>query len=324
MSGFDSKSVMCDWTTGVHRYREPVPAWESGKIVKIDRDGVIEWEKRQWHTIKCPSSDTSIRFSCDGERLRFMGNIGRFREKDNATGIGVIQSIDKWSEYFADVLGLPMDMFGSIHAKGTAFESGTTLSRVDLCSNYDVDDYPSFVTVAMTKRLGRRLPSMGKYGPLWGDGATRSNWWKAKIYDKSAELAGERGPRKGATTARFEVQLGGEYLKREGLNYVQNWDNKGVNMAEIIYGRFASELFKENASVEDWSDMPPRLLGYALMWRDGMNIRNLFAHEASFCRVKRQLREHGIDLDIPCNITALTRRVREVHVNQLNVLREAA
>lgn len=318
-----SVPVMCDWTTGVHRYRDPVAAWEAGRIVKIDRDGVIEWEKREWETIRCPSSDTSIRISCDGERLRFMGNIGRFQQADNLRGVGVVACVDRWAEVLAP-MGFDLRLFGAVHAKGSASESGTTLSRIDLAGNYEVSDYRSFVQLAVQRRLMRRVPLMGKYGPQWGYDAKRSNWWKAKIYDKAAEMAGERGPRSGATTARFEVQLGAEYLKREGLNYLSGWHgSEGEDMAQIIYGRFAAELFREAPTVEAWADIPPRLRQYAILWRDGVDVRAMLPRSSWF-RIKSRLRDYGIDLDVPCNVVALTRRVREIEVVPVSALRVAA
>lgn len=315
---------MCDWTTGVHRYGEPVQPWEAGKIVKIDRDGVIEWEKREWDTIRCPSSDTSIRISCDGERLRFMGNIGRFQQADNLQGITVVECIERWADVLKP-MGFDLRMFGAVIARGTCAERGTTLSRIDLAGNFDVDDYRSFATLAGQRRIGRRLPLMGKYGPQWGYDARRANWWKAKVYDKSAELAGERGPRSGATIARFEVQLGAEWLKREGLNYVTGWtgEKKGADMAQVIYGRFAAELFRDAPTVEAWDDIPPRLRQYAILWRDGVDVRAMLSRSTWF-RIASQLRDYGIDLSVPCNVVALTRRVREINVTPLSALREAA
>lgn len=317
-------SVMCDWTTGSHRFRDPVKPLESGRILKVDRDGAIEWEKREWETIRCPSSDTAIRVSCDGQRVRFMGNIGRFQERDNLTGVSVLDAVGRWPDVLAR-FGIECSLFGTVQAKGTASEYGTTLSRVDLAGNYAVDDFKSWCMVTMQKRLGRRLPLMGKYGPAWGYDARRSNWWKAKIYDKSAEMAGERAPRSGATTARFEIQLGTEYLKREGLNYVGSWNHMegGADMAQIIYGRFSSELFKETATVETWTDIPPRLRQYAILWRDGVDVRAMLPR-SSYFRVASQLRDFGIDLATPCNVVALSRRVREVNVTPLSAIRHAA
>ncbi len=312
--------VMCDWTTGVHRYREPVQPFESGKILKIDRDGVIDWEKRDWETIRCPSSDTSIRISCCGEKLRFMGNIGRFGNGDNLQGVGVIRCVERWAEILYP-MGVDLTMFGSVQHKGTPSESGTILTRLDLASNFDVDEYGSFTQLAMQRRIGRRLPLPGKYGPTWGFDAKRGNWWKAKIYDKSAEMAGERGPRSGPTIARFEVQLGSEYLKREGLQYVSTW--KGQDMAKIIYGRFASDLFREAPTVETWCDIPPRLRQYAILWRDGVDVRSMMGR-SSYYSIKSKLRDFGIDIDVPCNVVALSRRVREITVTPRPMIREAA
>jgi hypothetical protein len=316
-------SIMCDWTTGVHRFREPVKPLEAGRIMKVDRDGCIEWEKNDWETIRCPSSDTSIRISCDGNRLRFMGNIGRFKESDNLQGLSVVDAVGKWTEIL-DPFGLDLRFFGTVQAKGTVSEYGTTLSRVDLAGNYAVDDFKSWCIVTMQKRLGRKLPLMGKYGPSWGYEARRSNWWKAKIYDKDAELAGERGPRSGATTARFEIQLGSEYLKREGLNYVAAWKPQEgrPDMGQIIYGRFSTELFKEMTTVETWEDIPPRLRQYAILWRDGVDPRTLLKR-SGYYSVASKLREYGIDIAQPCNVVALSRRVREVSVQPLPALRVA-
>ena len=317
--------LICDWTTGSHRYMEPVTPFEAGRTIKVDRDGVIEWEKQDWNTIRCPSSDTSIRINSDGQRLRFMGNIGRFQQADNITGISVIECVEKWATVLR-TMGLPLDMFGTTSRKGTIAEAGTTFSRLDLAGNFDVSDYFAWCQQLMLRPLGRKHPIMGKYGPMWGYDTKRANWWRAKVYDKSAEAAGLRNSRGGQTRARFEVQLGGEYLKREGLQYVSAWSeatNGGVDMAQIIYGRFRDELLKQTASVNDWSDIPLRLRGHAIAWRDGSCLQTEMSR-AQFFRVKKQLKQYGIDVSIPCNVTALTSRVREVEIIQVSAAREAA
>lgn len=317
--------LICDWQTGAHRFPEPVKPWEAGRTIKVDRDGVIDWEKLDWDSIRSPSSDTSIRIKCDGQYLRFMGNIGRFHEADNITGIGVMECINKWQTVLG-TFGLPVEAFGTVQHKGHAWETGTTLSRVDLAGNFDVSDYASWCQQLMLRPLGRKHPIMGKYGPTWGYDTKRSNWWRAKVYDKTAEAAGLRNSRGGQTRARFEVQLGGEYLKREGLNYCDAWNkatNGDMDMAQIIYGRFAQELLKQTASVEVWEDLPPRLRQWAILWRDGQHVRGMMA-ESTYFRIKSQLKEHGIDISIPCNVVALSKRVREIEVIQVSAARDAA
>lgn len=319
-----SVPVICDWTTGVHRYIEPVKPLESGRIMKLDRDGVIEWEKSDWEQIRCPSSDTSIRISCDGERLRFMGNIGRFQVGDNTTGIPLVGCMDRWVEVLGN-LGMDLSMFGTVVNPGSVGEWGTRLTRVDLAGNYEVDDYSAWCRILLMRSLGRRRPSMGRYGPTWGYESKRNNWWRAKVYDKSAEVAGERKPRSGATLARFEVQLGGEYLKREGLDTVKAWARQegGYDMGQIIYGRFVEELLRDQASVESWADIPSRLRQWAVLWRDGISVRNELSR-SQFYKVRSKLLEYGIDIDTPCNVTAISSRTRIVEVCPVSALRVAA
>lgn len=314
--------VICDWTTGVHRYREPVKPFESGRILRKDRDGKIEWEKMDWEKIKCPSSDTSIRISCDGERLRFMGNIGRFQQEQNVTGIPLVACMDRWVEVLGP-MGLDLNLFGTVHNQGSPYEAGTTLSRVDLAGNFQVSDYQAWCRILMMRSLGRQHPRMGKYGPQWGS-EKRSNWLKAKVYDKDAEQAGERGPRHGATLARLEFQLGSEFLKREKLNYVHSWvEKEGKDMGQIIYGRFAAQLFRDQATVESWDDIPSRIRHHAILWRDGIDVRAGMS-PATYYRVKARLLEFGLDISIPCNITAISTRTRSIEVTPVSALREAA
>lgn len=312
-------SVICDWLGGSHTYLEPVNPLDSGRILKIDRDGVIEYEKRTWEQIRCPSSDTSIRIRCDGKRLDFTGNIGRFQQKDNKTGLGLLGCVERWQEVMKNI-GLDVRMFGTVVRPGTVAEVGTRITRADLASNFRVSDYAAFCRSKLSRPIGRRHPREGRYGPTWGYEAKRSNWWKAKVYDKQAELDGLRTSKGGDTTARFEIQLGGEWLKRENLHTVKAW---GDDMAKIIYGRFASELFRETTSVEEWGDIPARLRGHAILWRDGVDLRQIMSQSAWY-RTKSQLLEYGVDIRTPCNVVALTSRCRTIEIQPLHCIREAA
>lgn len=312
-------SVLCDWLGGSHAYMEPVKPMEAGRILRIDRDGVIEYEKRTWEQIRCPSSDTSIRVRCDGKRLDFTGNIGRFQKADNLTGVGVVDCVVRWREVLAN-LGLDVRMFGAVLRADSVAEVGTRLTRIDLASNFRVSDYAAFCRSKLSRPIGRRYAREGKYGPTWGYDAKRGNWWKAKLYDKEAEQQGLRASKGGDTIARFEIQLGGEWLKREKLNTVKAW---GDDMAKIIYGRFASELFKDTSSVEDWSEIPLRLRHYAVLWRDGVDLRQTMSRSAWFA-AKSRLKDYGVDIGVPCNVVALTRRCRTIDIMPLPSIREAA
>lgn len=327
-------SVCCDWMTFRHEYAEPIEPKNAGKVLKISAEGEIEWESQQWEQIKCPSSDTSIRVKCDGFSLKGMANIGRFMMKDNKQGLTVIQCVEKWRDILQD-LGFHVEGFGTrfarrvmngagetLYGNSKLLEAGTFLTRLDLAGNFEVSDYSALNSAVMIRRIGQKLPMAGKYGPTWGYDAKRSNWWKAKLYDKTAELEGKRRSNGGRTLARFEVQLGIEYLKREGLDRVLNW--KENEMAQIIYGKFAAPVFRDTLSVQDWTTLPARLRGYALIWRDGGDVRGQFKSLGGYYKARAKLLEYGIDIGTACNVMALARHCRIVEVAPVSALREAA
>lgn len=328
----DFASVCCDWMSFRHEYAEPVEAHDSGRILKISPEGEIEYESQTWEQIKCPSSDTSLRVRCDGRTLRGMGNIGRFQQADNKEGLTVIQCVERWREVLKK-LGYNVEGFGTqfirkvtggagqaIDGDSSILQAGTFLTRIDLAGNFQVSDYAALASAMMVRRIGQKLPMAGKYGPTWGYDAQRSNWWKAKLYDKTAELEGLRRSKGGATLARFEVQLGPEFLKRDGLDRAMKW--KGPEMAQIIYGRFAEPVFRDSTSVTDWAEIPTKLRSYAVLWRDGVDIRTVLG-KSQYYATRSKLMEYGIDIGTACNVTALARHCRIVEVAPVSALREA-
>lgn len=331
--GLDLAPVCCDWMSFVHEYQTPVEPRESGRVLCLSADGEINWESISWEQIKSPSSDTSLRVKCDGKYLRGTANIGRFGHDSNVEGLTVIQCVEKWATVLRR-LGFDVTGFGSrwsrrvagnvvnpqVWAAGGMCDVGTTLTRIDLAGNFHVSDYAALCHAMSVRRVGRRLPFQGKYGPTWGYDAKRSNWWKAKLYDKTAEQQGKRRSDGGATLARFEVQLGSEYLKREGLDKVIGW--KGSEMGQVIYGRFAEEAFRDQVEVIRWEEIPSRLRSYAVLWRDGVDVRTVLSR-SQFFKVAAALRLYGLDVSVPCNVMALTHHVRVVEVRSVSALRAA-
>lgn len=313
-----SPKVACDWLSFRHRYLHPVEPWEAGKTVRIDKEGVIEWESRSWDQIRCPSSDTSLRVRCDGQTLQASANIGRFQQRDNITGLSVVGCIERYAEVLR-ALGFDLTGFGSRWREGTLAECGTFLTRVDLAGNFEVSDYSALCHASSVRRIGQKLPMVGRYGPTWGYDSKRSNWWKAKLYDKAAEQAGKRRSDGKETLARFEIQLGSEWLRREGLDKTSSW---GGDMGEIVYGRFAEQVLREQVSVEDWSAIPARVRPYAVLWRDGVDCRTVLSR-SGFYKVASKLRAFGIDISVPCTVVSLVRRSREVQVRQVCARRVA-
>lgn len=317
----DFPSISCDWLTLSHRLDSPIEPLKSGLTMKLDQDGVIEWEMLDWTKLYCPSSDSSLRIRCDGEKLQCSGNVSRWKQPDNLLGLTVQECVTVWAELLP-TLGIRVPMFGAVVCEDTCAERGTFISRVDLAGNLETDNYSALCHTAMNQRVGQKLPKPGKFGPMWGYEAKRGNWVKAKLYDKGAEMSGKRTAGTGATMARFEVQLGSEYLKREGLNKLRGWKGGG-EMEKVIHGRFAEQVFRESVPVNSWDDIPVRLRGLAYAWRDGVCLRNELK-QANFYKQRKALLAYGIDIAVPCNVLAFTAKVREVQVMPVHALRRLA
>lgn len=326
-------SVICDWLTISHSLREAHPVVNDGQIMRINKDGSTDWSSECWHSLKCASSDTSLRIKCDGQKIMMTGNIGRFGQSDNLNGHTVAECIQLWiqilAEYFPLVSGFFEPDFEMVNRlTGEVELSGTRITRCDLAGNFYTDNFASLSQMLMARKLGQRPPRVGKFGPMWGYDSKRANWFKAKVYDKSCELEGRRTPATGATTARFEVQLGSEILKRRGLNVAVNWlrninRSEEIDMENVIFAEFSKQVFKEQATAESWMDLPSDIRKYAVLWRDGTPLRAQCKSDATFYRVRRKLLAHGIDASQPCNVMTLVRRIEVVKVIPLPARRVA-
>ncbi len=94
-------------------------------------------------------------------------------------------------------------------------------------------------------------------------------------------------------------------------------------MAQIVYGRFADQVFREALPVTEWDDLPPRLQHWATLWREGKDLRAKLS-TSGYYKVRSQLKEYGIDIGAPCNVVALVQRTRTVEVTPISALREVA
>lgn len=320
-------SVICDWLTISHSLRVAHEVVNDGQIFRIKADGTTDWTSECWLMLKCASSDTSLRIKCDGQKVMMTGNIGRYGESDNLNGHTVFECLLKWkkllAEYFPLIEGFLEPDFEMVNRiTGEVELSGTRITRCDLAGNFFTDNFAALSQMLMTRKLGQRPPRQGKYGPMWGYDSKRANWLKAKVYDKTCEIEGRRTPATGATTARFEVQLGSEILKRRGLHSAGAW-KENDEMENVIFAEFSKQVFRDQATAESWLDIPPRIRQYAVLWRDGVPLRSQCKSDATFYRIRKQLLQHGIDASQPCNVMTLLRRIEVVKVVPLSARRVA-
>jgi hypothetical protein len=317
--------VICDWLSFRHDFpmenqSQPI---ESGKTLKLTQDGEIEWEKNDFSSIRCPSSDTSVRIKCDGRSLYFSGNIGRFGNQDNVTGINVIQCFEKACNLIKRIYPqINLSTFGTISRAGTISEYGTYLTRIDLASNFQTDCYSQIASLFASRKLFTKLPILGKYGPTWGYDTKRGQYWKAKLYDKTAEQTGKRTPNTNETIARFEIQLGATYLRKHSLNFLKNWRHD-MNTENIIYGNFSNQLITKQATQDAWIDFPPILRQHAVLWREGTDPKS-YLKKSQYYKVRKGLLNLGLDISRPCNIATLDRAVKYIEFKSIPTLKRVA
>ena len=322
---FFNGEVMCDWLSFRHDFdmMKPTESIASGKTIKLNQDGSTEWEKQDFTQIVCPSSDTSIRVKCDGQHLWFQGNIGRFQQSDNVQGLTVLECFEKASVLLRSIYPqLDLRMLGAQQRIGTIGQHGTHLTRIDLASNFTTDSYLQLSQILSTRKMGQRIPRVGKYGPTWGYDTKRGQYWKAKLYDKTAEQDGKRSPYIHETTARLEIQLGSEYLRQQKLDHLAQWGND-MTQENIIYGRFANQVLNEQATAEDWSDFPSRLRQHAILWRDGIDPKTYLA-KSQYYKTRKELLDLGLDISSPCNVMTLTHKIKTITLSYAPTLRRAA
>lgn len=322
---FFTGEVICDWLSFRHDFDigKPTEKIASGKTLKLKSDGSTEWEKQDFTTVRCPSSDTSIRIKCDGNHLWFQGNIGRFQQSNNVQGLNVIECFEKAATLIRSLYPqIDLRLLGSIQRQGSIAQYGTVITRLDLASNFHTDNYLNLSQVFATRRIGQKLPRVGKYGPTWGYDSKRGQYWKAKLYDKQAEQDGKRSPYIHETLARFEIQLGSEYLRQNKLNHLKNWRND-MKTENIIYGKFANQLMHEQATFQDWSEFPPLLRQHAIMWKDGTDPKS-YLQKSQYYKVRNALKDLGLDITSPCNVMTLVQKVKTIELRMMPTLRRAA
>ena len=315
---------ICDWLSFRHVFNpsKPTKAIESGRTLKITRDGVITYENLDFEQIVHASSDTSVRIKCDGKRLYFSGNIGRFGEQNNLEGHTVLQSFEKAHATIHEMYPeIDVSDLGLILHPNTIYEYGTTLTRLDLAANFKTDNFAGLCNVYSSRKINRRYPQVGKYGVMWGYDSKRGQYWKAKLYDKLAELEGKKTPNILETIARFEIQLGSQFLHQNKLKFLRDWINPMTT--NIIYAKFFDQLTREPLTGDGFADLPPRLRQHAVLWRDGTNPRT-YLSKTQFYDVRKKLLEHGLDISVPCNVTNLTQHVKFIELQALDNYRKVS
>lgn len=325
--------VFCDWLSLYQDFTPgTLPKINNGNVISVDPDGEIEYmtSKKLDHV---GSYDTKIRFLCDGTRIVFEGNIGRYGRPDNVFGYSVLECIQKASD-FLETFCLPRFTQlerNVVSARTNGFiATGAVITRVDLTKNYAAGSHERAARVAhymggqafaAPSSSGKGLPKTYANGVSWNEG---SKFWYMKLYLKGMELGAHvvteiKDWCVNSGILRHEISLKSRYLKQYGLQDLRawtfGWKAEDETMENIIYGKFSGVLDRNTVQTNPFEGIPTKLRRIALDWRDGSDIwADSFYSIRSKQMWRKALLPYGIDIKVPCNVTRLATRVEVIQL----------
>lgn len=326
--------VMIDWITIQQRHRlakgNKLPILNGGQVVYISQDEqqnlVIEntTSRRFQHK---GSYDTSIQIMCDGESVKFSGNIGRLGRFDNVFNLTFDETMAKLNTLLINEYKLPPFTFEDpeyVWCQATGKleivpHFGAEITRLDICQNFKTGKGNAY---KMLDKLATRSIGHVKNGRT-PDGATvywgrRGGRNYTKAYIKHIEMvAHARGLDADGNKKKDIVLQSGIYdfcesngvirieieLDRKTLIDSQMRYGVGLNMNALqkIYDDRINEIVPVTSFQTerlDFESLPRKLRSVATLYFQKNNMQDLFTR-ATFYRHAKALREYGIDITVP-------------------------
>lgn len=338
--------VFCDWITAYQDHPEGgLPILNDGAVVRFEPDAFrksIDPDtgeiRPMFDALKAEycidrkmehvgSFDTKISVRCDGRRVELSGNVGRFGRPDNLFGLPVLETLDRANEILA-VLGLPpfthLDRSCPAARTDSFVQRNCVITRVDLTANFSAGSRDAAFRVLHwmsgqgTARNSGKNPRNYGNGITWNEGSKRHY---EKLYFKADEL----GPHVSDEVRdycnqhgilRYEISLKARELADRGLQSMAGWagvTKEGVRMENVIYGKFAQVLTRNQVTVTEIQDIPGKLGLIARSYLNGENpYESLQAGKSTIRRWRSQLLKYGVDIAQPIDVTRLTQRIRVI------------
>lgn len=301
--------IFCDWLTMTVPV-ENVPSEFDRWIEARTGSKCLEWSRPAWMLFRDSSSTKiQVRHNRESGMMKVDGNLGRFGHGDNVWGSPVFSS----GRRFADLL---------IDRHGIRQTGRITLSRVDLTLNIafnSASDAYDWLRWANTVRLGRTSPTPYPTGVAW-----KTRRWYAKVYDKIADLKRHKLTALANTIEaevgyllRLELTLRTHELAHTGLDDLQQWIEEEQTMNVIFTDKFKPLIEGRGATVDELArELPVRLSNALDGWRNGRDFHRSIAEgkmsRRTFYRLKKELLGYGVDISVPCNVTTLNIRPRDI------------
>lgn len=349
--------VFCDWLTAYQDHPEGgLPVINDGYVVRFEseafsntrqvldpetgeltRAALFDASKAEFTVSRRMehegSYDTKISVRCDGRRVELSGNVGRFGRTDNLFGLRVFETVHRANEILA-ALGLPPFTHEAAvinHARDNGFHKShnCVITRVDLTANFAAGNRDAAFRVlhwmsgqGSARNSGKNPHNYGN-GITWNEGSKRHY---EKLYFKADELGKHVTPEvrdycNENGILRYEVSLKARELADRGLQTMVAWSKispEGLRMDNVIYGKFAEVLTRNQVTVTEIQDIPAKLGLIARSYLNGENpYESQHASERTRRRWRSDLMKYGLDIAQPIDVTRLTQRVRVIELQPL-------
>lgn len=344
--------VFCDWLTCYQDHdTADLPMINEGYVVRFEPDAIVsrghvnpetgeiafapmfDASKAEYTVTRRMehegSYETKVSVRCDGRRVEISGNVGRFGRTDNLFGSKVIETVEIANRILA-TMGLPpftgCEKATPLARSDSFYQRSCVITRVDLTANFAAGSRDAAFRVlhwmsgqGSARNSGKNPRNYGN-GITWNEGSKRHY---EKLYFKADELGKfvsdevkqyceENG------ILRYEVSLKARELADKGLQSLAGWgqvSKEGIRMENVIYGKFAEVLTRNQVTVTEIQDIPGKL---GLIARSYLNGENPYEAGHTAERTRRrwrsQLMQYGIDIAQPIDVTRLTSRIRVIEL----------
>lgn len=325
------RQFFVDWLSLYQEHQGPLPLVSAGVVWSTDSNGEVKWKCVKASTVE-GSYETSVQVRCDGNTVKFDGNVSRFGRRDNVFGYDFEQCLVIVNEILAG-LGLPPFTKGEKfyrHVKTQAglllksAWSGAHLSRIDLTSNFETGSLSNARAYLewLSSQQGTARIKVGTHGDGetvdWGRGSRRLY---AKAYLKSDELRKHGGELElidhceVVGLVRFELTVKATQLHSMGCNYIGSLD---MDQLEMLFDEHKAVLTRAEHTHDDMQELPNALRRTARDWLAGDDLERRMS-DRTFRRHRKELLPFGIDIAVRRNVVEFKPRVRTIEVRPARV-----
>lgn len=284
---------------------------ESGKIMKFSSDGVVEWERCAWESIRSDSHQISCRI---GSRLEIQGSPARVGLRNNAFGsLDIRYCADKMISFVLSRFGFPRETLPPL------LEWGCT--RIDITRNLCMASREEPVQALEALKYlpsGRQKISFEPDGLYIGK---RSSHQTAKVYLKGQDAKRLQKSEKAFYTEeelllseyllRFELMLRSRRIKDLSKLFKRHWSeftpefllarhdeffSKYLSDAEIVDMNTLLEKLIEVATTSGRTEAAARQAYgfYLLVRQNGLANAKASTTKTTFYRHKKLLEDAGV------------------------------